>query len=327
MPDSHSLTTHRFCVAPMLDWTDRHARFFMRLLSKHARLYTEMITASALMHGDVPHLLTFNEEEHPLALQLGGSNPKELAKACHIAEPYHYDEINLNVGCPSDRVQSGRFGACLMLEPQQVADCFKAMQDATDRLITIKCRTGVDHQDDYSFLLDFIGTLYQTGCRVFIIHARKAWLTGLSPKQNREIPPLEYEKVYAIKNAFPDATIIINGGIKTTVDTTKHLAHCDGVMMGREAYHNPYLLTEIDQCIFQENTPHLSRQWVLEQMIQYIEKELNKGTKLHHITRHILGLYHGQPRAKVFRRFLSQNAYKSDANLQTFTDAIDLMIT
>jgi tRNA-dihydrouridine synthase A len=297
--------SHRFCIAPMLDWTDRHARFFLRLFSKQVRLYTEMVTANAINFGDSARFLQFNDEEHPVALQLGGSDPDALIKACHTASPYGYDEINLNVGCPSDRVQSGRFGACLMLNPVLVADCYQAMVCASTVPISIKCRIGVDDQDSEAFLHTFIQTLYDAGCRIFIIHARKAWLKGLSPKQNREIPPLHYDRVYRIKTQFPDAKIIINGGINTLTETTEHLAHCDGVMMGREAYHNPYILANIDQELFNIPTPIISREDILRKMVIYIEQECQKGVKLNHITRHMLGLYHGMPGARQFRRQLS----------------------
>ncbi len=321
---SKTFSTHRFCIAPMLDWTDRHARFFLRTLSKHTLLYTEMVTASAILHGDRNRLLNYNDEEHPIALQLGGSNPEELASACIIANNYQYDEINLNIGCPSDRVQSGRFGACLMLDAKRVADCFTAMQAQSNVPVTIKCRTGVDEHEGFSFLQTFIDTLYQAGCRTFIIHARKAWLNGLSPKQNREIPPLEYDKVYAIKQAYPDANIIINGGIKTLASTEEHLKYCDGVMMGREAYHNPFILSDIDARLFEGNQPAVTRAEVMEKMLVYIEQQLTRGVKLNHITRHVLGLYHGQPKARRFRRYLSEHAHGDKADANTLLHALQI---
>ncbi|MCY4044472.1 MAG: tRNA dihydrouridine(20/20a) synthase DusA [Cellvibrionales bacterium] len=308
--------SHRFCIAPMLDWTDRHARFFLRLFSKHIRLYTEMVTANAINFGDSERFLHFNKEEHPVALQLGGSDPEALITACTTAQPYHYDEINLNVGCPSDRVQSGRFGACLMLDPKRVAECYQAMVSASNVPISIKCRIGVDEQDSEAFLHTFIDTLYQAGCRIFIIHARKAWLNGLSPKQNREIPPLHYDRVYRIKAQFPDAKIVINGGVTTMDATRAHLTQCDGVMMGREAYHNPYILSNIDQTLFNETSPALTREEILKKMVIYIEQECQKGVKLNHITRHMLGLYHGLPGARQFRRQLS------GSNIQAGLDEI-----
>lgn len=316
-------TTHRLSIAPMLDWTDRHARYFLRLISPNARMYTEMITSGAIVHGDNQRFLSFSEAENPIALQLGGSNLAELGKACEIAEAYAYDEINLNVGCPSDRVQSGRFGACLMADAKHVAECFNTMQQSSSKLITIKCRTGIDELDSFEFLQDFIATLYQAGCRTFIIHARKAWLSGLSPKENREIPPLEYDKVYRIKTLFPDALIAINGGIKTAEQSLSHIAFCDGVMIGREAYQNPYSLIEQEQALF-NNAELLSRQQVVEVMLPYIQEQMQQGMRLHHITRHMIGLYNGQPGGKQFRRYLSEHGHKKDATISVLEDAVAL---
>lgn len=315
--------THRLCIAPMLDWTDRHARYFLRLISPHARLYTEMVTTGAIIHGDSQRFLTFSEQEKPLALQLGGSDTKALYQACQMAEAYSYDEINLNVGCPSDRVQSGRFGACLMADAKHVADCFKAMQDGSSKLITIKCRTGIDELDSFEFLQDFIATLYDAGCRDFIIHARKAWLSGLSPKENREIPPLQYDKVYRIKRLFSDANIVINGGIKTAQQSLEHVDFCDGVMIGREAYQNPYGLAEQEQALFGYNDV-LSRQAIVEQMLSYISEQMQQGVRLHHISRHMIGLFNAQPGGKQFRRHLSEHAHKKDATISVLEDAIAL---
>ena len=307
----------------MLDWTDRHARYFLRLVSPHARLYTEMVTSGAIIHGDSARFLAFNREEKPLALQLGGSDPHDLYKACRIAENYAYDEINLNVGCPSDRVQSGRFGACLMAEPQQVADCIKAMQDGSGRPVTVKCRIGIDEQDDFAFLQQFVETVAGAGCQTFIIHARKAWLSGLSPKENREIPPLHYDRVYAIKQLFPQLAIVINGGIKTAADSLDQLQHCDGVMIGREAYQNPYSLVSQEQALFTGNHAP-DRQDIATAMLDYIEQQLQQGARLHHITRHMLGLFNSQPGGKAFRRHLSQNAHKTGAGPEILLQALAL---
>lgn len=315
------MNTHRLTIAPMLDWTDRHARYFLRLLSPHARMYSEMITTGAIIHGDSERFLRFTAAENPIALQLGGSDVHDLARACKIAENYAYDEINLNVGCPSDRVQSGRFGACLMADAKHVAQCVQAMQDSSSKLITVKCRTGIDELDSFAFLEDFINTLYLAGCRVFIIHARKAWLSGLSPKENREIPPLQYERVYQIKRLFPDACIVINGGIKTAEESVQHVQHCDGVMIGREAYQNPYSLVAQEQALFGDFIAP-SRRQVVENMLPYIEQEMLQGVRLHHIVRHMIGLFNAQPGGKQFRRHLSEYGHKKDANIQVLLDAL-----
>lgn len=313
--------SHRLCIAPMLDWTDRHARFFLRQISPHARMYTEMVTTGAILHGNAERHLAFDVAEKPIALQLGGSNPQDLYEACRIAQAYPYDEINLNVGCPSDRVQSGRFGACLMADAKLVADCIKAMQDGSSKLITVKCRIGIDELDSVEFLQSFIATLYDAGCRVFIIHARKAWLSGLSPKENREIPPLHYDRAYLMKQLFPDADIIVNGGITTAEQSLEHVRHCDGVMIGREAYQNPYSLIEQEKALFgTQNLP--TRERVIELMLPYIEQQIGNGSKLHHITRHMIGLFNSQPGGKAFRRHLSTHAHKKDAGISVLHDAV-----
>ena len=324
-PPITEMINRRFSVAPMMDWTDRFCRYFHRLLSKETLLYTEMITTGALIHGDSHHHLAFHDIEHPIALQLGGSDPQALASSVRMADKYGYDEINLNCGCPSDRVQSGRFGAILMKDAPLVADCFRAMQDVTTTPITIKHRIGIDDEDSYQFLCDFVGTIANTGCKTFIVHARKAWLQGLSPKQNREVPPLDYERVYQLKRDFPHLEIIINGGIKTLEKTEELLRHVDGVMMGREAYHNPYLLAEVDQKIYHSKQPSPSRVQVLEQFSESISGELARGVKLSHMTRHILGLYQGIPGARKFRRYISENAHRPNAGTEVLYQALSNM--
>lgn len=304
---------HRFSIAPMMDWSDTHCRYFWRLLSKQALLYTEMVTTGALLHGDKRRFLDFNPEEHPLALQVGGSDPKELAHAAKLAQQWSYDEINLNCGCPSDRVQSGKIGACLMAEPDLVSDGIKAMRDACDIEVTIKHRIGIDDLDSYEHLCDFVGKVADSGCRVFIIHARKAWLSGLSPKENREIPPLQYPTVLRLKTDFPHLCIVLNGGIKSIATCKEWLDRVDGVMIGREAYQNPYLLAEVDQQIFAETAAPLSRAEILQQYFSYCERQIAMGTQLHHMSRHILGLFQGQIGARKFRRYISENAYKENA--------------
>ena len=305
-----------------MDWTDRHDRVFLRQLSKHALLYTEMVTSAALKHGDAQYLLQHSEGEHPVALQLGGSNPVELAEAAALAERSGYDEINLNVGCPSDRVQSGAFGACLMAEPGLVGKCVSSMMTSVSLPVTIKCRIGIDDRDSQRELEDFIGTVADAGCDTFIVHARKAILSGLSPKENREIPPLKYDSVFAVKQAFPELSIIINGGIKTLEDAESLLKKTDGVMLGREAYQNPFILNEVDAVFFGAATNAQTRTEGLQKFIPYIEEELERGTPLHHMTRHILGLYKGQKGGKKFRRHLSENSYKKAADIGVLLDAI-----
>ena len=297
----------RLCVAPMMDWTDRHCRYFHRLLSPRARLYTEMVTSAALVRGRQLRLLEHSQQEHPVALQLGGSDPHELAQAARLGAEAGYDEINLNVGCPSDRVQSGRFGACLMREPALVGDCMKAMRDAVSVPVTVKCRIGVDEQDDYAGLQHFTETMLEAGVRVLVVHARKAWLQGLSPKENREIPPLDHERVYRLKREFPQLTVVINGGITTVAQVRAHLARVDGVMLGRAAYHDPYLLAPVEAALHGEPLPR--REDVLRRMRPYVEAELARGTALKHISRHLLGLYQGEPGARGFRRAISEGAH------------------
>ena len=314
--------SHRFCVAPMMDWTDRHDRVFLRQLSAHTLLYTEMVTSAALKHGDAQYLLQHSPHEHPVALQLGGSNPAELAEAAALAEQAGYDEINLNVGCPSDRVQSGAFGACLMAEPDLVARCINSMRASVNLPVTVKCRIGIDDRDSQEELEDFIGTVAEAGCNTFIVHARKAILSGLSPKENREIPPLKYASVFAVKQAFPQLSIIINGGIKTLQDAESLLDSTDGVMLGREAYQNPFILNEVDAVFFDATANAQTRTEALQKFIPYIEQELELGTPLHHMTRHILGLYKGQKGGKQFRRHLSENSYAKTADIGVLLDAI-----
>jgi len=315
----------RFSIAPMMEYTDRFCRYFHRLLSRETLLYTEMVTSAAIIHGDAHRHLLFTPEEHPIALQLGGSNPDELAAATQLATSYHYDEINLNCGCPSDRVQSGMFGAVLMKNARHVADSFTAMQNVTDIPVTIKHRIGVDEHDSYSFLCDFVGTVADAGCRTFIVHARKAWLNGLSPKQNREIPPLDYHAVYRLKTDFPDLEIILNGGVTTLDQTLEHLQHIDGVMMGREAYHNPYILAEVDQRLYGRQTPSPSREEVLAQFTRFVEGELANGVRLGHMTRHILGLYQGVPGARKFRRYISEHAHLPEAGTEVLHQALNAL--
>lgn len=323
MPDRSLYTKHRFCIAPMLDWTDKHCRYFHRLLSKNALLYTEMVTTGAILHGSQQRFLSFNEAENPVAYQLGGSNPVDLANCARIIEDYGYDEVNLNVGCPSDRVQNGRFGACLMIEPDLVAECVSAMQQAVSIPVTVKSRIGVDEQDSYEELIRFVSTIAETGCKTFIIHARKAWLKGLSPKQNRDVPPLRYDVVYQLKNDLPELEIILNGGVTSLQCTKDILQHVDGVMMGREAYHNPYLLAEIDAQLFADLDSIKTRHQVVMALIPYINDHLMKGGRLHNITRHILGLFHGVSGARAWRRMLSENATKKGADEAIVLEALN----
>ncbi|MEZ8206682.1 tRNA dihydrouridine(20/20a) synthase DusA [Vibrio splendidus] len=322
-PDNTSkYAANRLSVAPMLDWTDRHCRYFHRLLSQQTLLYTEMITTGAILHGK-GDFLEYNEQEHPLALQLGGSNPVDLAACAKFAGERGYDEINLNVGCPSDRVQNGRFGACLMAEPELVADCVSAMKEVTDIPITVKTRIGIDDQDSYEFLTKFVSTVSEKGgCEQFTIHARKAWLSGLSPKENREIPPLDYDRAYQIKKDFSDLVIAVNGGVTTLEQTKEHLQHLDGVMIGREAYHSPFILAEVDQQIFGLDTPIKKRSQVVEEMYPYIERELSNGASLGHISRHMLGLFQSMPGARQWRRYISENAHKKGAGIEVMQTAL-----
>lgn len=310
----------------MLDWTDTHCRTLMRFISRHTLLYSEMVTTGALLHGDPGRHLAYNNSEHPLALQLGGSNPAELATCTKLAKQWAYDEVNLNCGCPSDRVQSGRFGACLMAEPVLVADCLKAMQDAADIPVTIKCRIGIDHHESYDEFRDFVGTVtHNSGCKTVIVHARKAWLQGLSPKENREIPPLHYDYVYRLKKEMPALEVIINGGITTLDEGLDHLKYVDGIMMGREAYQNPFILSDVDRLFFQDEHEPVTRRQVSEAFMAYSRQQMASGTKLHHLTRHLLGLYHEVPGAKKFRRHISENAHKADAGIQVLEEALSLI--
>ncbi|MDF1691070.1 MAG: tRNA dihydrouridine(20/20a) synthase DusA [Zhongshania sp.] len=319
---SKKVLDRRFCVAPMLDWSDRHCRVFWRQLSRHAVLYTEMITTGALIHGDQERHLDFSDIEHPVALQLGGSDPEALAVSARMAEQWNYDEINLNCGCPSDRVQNGFFGACLMSRPQLVADCVKAMKDACGLPITVKHRIGIDEQEGYGPLQEFVGAIAEAGTDAIIVHARKAWLQGLSPKENREIPPLNYDLVYQLKQEFPDLEIIINGGIQTLDDASSHLSYVDGIMMGRSAYQTPYLLAEVDERFYQQAAISKTRRDVIHGLFPYIEAELAKGTRLNHITRHILGLFNGQAGGRLFRRHISEHAHRPGAGLEVLSDAL-----
>ena len=316
---------HIFSVAPMMDWTDRHCRYFLRLISARALLYSEMITGAAIVHGEREKLLGFDPAEQPVALQLGGSDAGELAQAARIGEDFGYTEINFNVGCPSSRVRSGRFGACLMAEPHLAAKCVAAMQDAVDIPVTVKCRTGIDELDSDAELERFISTLAATGCATFIIHARKAWLDGLSPKQNREVPELDYGRVYRLKQAHPELEICINGGIGSLDEAEAHLARVDGVMLGRAAYHNPFLLAQVDARFFAELAGPAAREEVFERYIAYAARELRRGARLHHLTRHLHGLYHGQPGARAFRRFLTEEAARDDAGIGVLKECLARM--
>ena len=311
-------------VAPMMDWTDRHCRYFHRLLAPSALLYTEMVTTGAIIHGDADRFLAYNPEEQPVALQLGGSDPEDLASCARIAEQRGYDEINLNVGCPSDRVQRGRFGACLMLEPDLVRDCMSAMTNAVDIPVTIKTRLGVDDHYSYQYMSDFVGRVAESGCGVFIMHARKALLAGLSPKQNRDVPPLHYDWVYRLKEESPDLQVVINGGIGSVDEVKNHLEHVDGVMLGRAAYHTPWLLAECQQQLFEKQTIK-TREDIIEGMNLYIERQVSSGVAVKHISRHLLGLFQGLPGAKAWRRYLSENAYRDDSNTDLLNQALAAM--
>ncbi len=314
--------SRKLSVAPMMDWTDRHCRMFHRQLTARALLYTEMVTAEAILHGDQERLLGFSADEQPVALQLGGSDPTRLAEAARAGAAAGYVEINLNVGCPSDRVQSGRFGACLMAEPDLVAACVAAMGEAVDVPITVKNRIGIDAQTPDEVLPLFLEKVSGAGCNSFIIHARKAWLDGLSPKQNRDVPPLDYELVYRMKRDFPKLEIILNGGVESLREVSKHRTHVDGVMMGREAYHNPYVLAHVDQHFFGHRLDPLTRHEIVDNMKPYIQQELLKGTRLHTITRHMIGLFQGLPGARAWRRVLSERAVKDGAGLEVLDQAL-----
>ena len=308
----------------MMDWTDRHCRYFMRLLSPSARLYTEMVTAAAIVHGDAERFLRFNEEEHPVALQLGGSEPEWMARATARASEFGYDEININVGCPSDRVQSGRFGACLMAHPDVVAACFRAMRRETDVPVTIKTRIGIDDKDNYDFLQAFVDTLAAAGCRRFIVHARIAILEGLSPKENRSVPPLNYERVYQLKQDFPGLTIDINGGLTSLEQVDAVLEHVDGAMIGRQAYHQPYFLAELERH-FRPDWPAPSRQDVVDRMLPYIDRMVGEGVSLNSMTRHMLGLFAGRPGARAWRRYISEHAHREGAGSEVLVNALNAM--
>jgi tRNA-dihydrouridine synthase A len=309
----------------MMDWSDRHCRHLWRIISQHAFLYSEMVTTGALIFGEADRFLRFHSAEHPLALQLGGSDPVDLAKCSKMAEQWGYDEVNLNCGCPSDRVQNGMIGAILMAHPQRVADCIKAMQDSVSIDITVKHRIGIDDMDDYSGMCRFVETIAKTGCTTFIVHARKAWLQGLSPKQNRDVPPLNYAMVQKLKAEYPELEIIINGGIKTLQAGLEQVDMLDGVMVGREAYSNPYLLAEVDKLFYADDHAIPTPLEVAAQYIDYCREELSNGTRLHHVSRHMLGMFQGIPGAKSFRRHISENAHKPDAGIAVIEDAVALI--
>ena len=313
---------YRFCIAPMMDWTDRHCRFFHRILSRRARLYTEMLTTGAVLHGRLDRLLAFDPAEHPLAIQLGGSDPKELAAAARICEDYGYDEINLNVGCPSERVQSGAFGACLMREPDLVGDCIATMKAQVRVPVTVKCRIGVDDQDPEQALGAMSDKVIAAGADALIVHARKAWLQGLSPKENRDVPPLDYGLVRALKLGFPAVPIVLNGGLTRLDQMQAELAHVDGVMIGRAAYQEPYLLLEINRLLFCEDAPVTSRAEAIEAFLPYVEDRLVEGLGLHAMTRHILGLFNGLPGARAFRRHLATEGVKPGADAGVLREAL-----
>lgn len=316
-------TGYRFAVAPMMEWTDRHCRYFHRQLTQYALLYTEMLTAPAIIHGKREWLLGFNAAEHPVALQIGGSDPQELAEAARIGEQFGYDEINLNVGCPSDRVKAGRFGACLMAEPELVADCVAAMHKAVQVPVTVKCRIGIDDQDSEADFTRFIETVADAGCETFVVHARKAWLKGLSPKQNRDVPPLDYPRVYRLKDAHPGLTVIINGGITTLDEAERHLRHVDGVMLGRAAYQSPWLLAEVDRRFFDPGCSRKELDEAVLSMVPYIADHLAKGHRLHSITRHMVGLFQGVRGARAWRRKLSEAGARPDAGLELVHEALN----
>src|SRR5215468_6194133 len=316
---------YRFSVAPMMDWTDRHCRVFHRLMTRRARLYTEMLTTGAILHGDRRRLLAFDASEHPVALQLGGSSPADLALSAKIGEDFGYDEINLNVGCPSDRVKDGRFGACLMAEPELVAECVAAMKGAVRIPVTVKCRIGIDQQDPEAALDTLARGVVAAGTDALIVHARKAWLSGLSPKQNRDIPPLDYGRVYRLKAALPDVSVIINGGIGSIEEAREHLRHVDGVMLGRAAYQEPWRLLTVDSELFGETAPQATMKDVFEAMTPYIERELARGTRLHAITRHFVGAYHAVPGARAFRRHLAEYGVRPGAGIDVLRDAVALV--
>jgi len=310
----------------MMEWTDRHCRTFLRLISARAFLYTEMVTAEAVLYGDRERVLGFDPGEHPVGLQLGGSDPDKLAKASRIGADWGYDEINLNIGCPSDRVQSGRFGACLMAEPALVADCVRAMGEVSSLPVTVKCRIGIDDQDTESGLDRFIDAVAEAGCTTFIVHARKAWLKGLSPKENRDVPPLDHDRVHRLKARRPELEIVINGGIASLAEAEPHLEHVDGVMLGRAAYADPYLLADVDSALYGSDETPPTRDQVLDQFMAYVERELARGVRLNSMTRHILGLFHGQKRARAFRRHIAENAHLDGAGIAVLEQARDIVL-
>ncbi len=319
------VAAHRISVAPMMDWTDRHCRVFHRLLTRRTLLYSEMVPSGAILHGDRERFLAFDTSEHPVALQVGGSDPDELEVCARAAADYGYDEINLNVGCPSDRVQRGRFGACLMAEPELVARCVEAMRRVPIE-VTVKTRIGIDDRDSYEELRGFVDAVVGAGCETLTVHARKAWLSGLSPKQNREIPPLRYDVVYRLKQDYPDLTLVLNGGVQDLDDSLSHLDKVDGVMIGRAAYQSPYLLAEADQRIFGEVSPVVSRAEVVMALMPYAERLADEGTPIKYLTRHILGLFNGEPGARLWRRYLSENAHLPDAGPEVLIEALDRVL-
>lgn len=324
-PDIPPAVDRRLAVAPMLDWTDRIFRYFARLMTRRTLLYTEMLTTSAILHGDRDRLLRFDPSEHPVALQVGGSDPEEMAACARIAEDWGYDEVNINLGCPSERVQAARFGACLMAEPARVADCIRRMVAAVSIPVTVKTRIGIDDQDSYGDLASFVGTLAQAGCRTFVVHARKAWLQGLSPKENREIPPLRHDRVLRLKQDFPDLEIILNGGVRSIQQAAGLLDRLDGVMIGRAAYETPWILAEADPVVFGEPGPGSTRHEVIDGLIPFVELELRAGTPLNRMTRHLLGLFHGVPGARAWRRHLSERAHLSGAGSEVIREAARLV--
>ncbi len=315
------IDSRKFSVAPMLHCTDSHFRYLARLMSKRCLLYTEMITTGALIYGDRDRWLSLHSEENPVALQLGGSDPSEMAACAKYAKKYKFDEVNINVGCPSDRVQAGKFGACLMLEPQVVADCIKIMKDSADIEVTVKTRIGVDDQDSYQFLQKFVETISSAGCKTIIIHARKAYLSGLSPRQNRNVPPLHYEYVYQLKQDYPDLTFILNGGLKDKAEMLTHLETLDGIMVGREVYDNPFLLSDIDQLVYAEDKSSLTRFNVLDEYLLYVQTKLDEGIPLKIMAQHIFGLFNGLPGARAWRRYLSENIYTKNAGVEVIEEA------
>jgi tRNA-dihydrouridine synthase A len=325
-PSKMNRLDRKFVVAPMMEWTDRHCRFFHRLLTRRALIYTEMITTGAVLHGDRARLLAYDQAEHPLALQLGGSDPAKLAECAPIAADLGYDEINLNAGCPSDRVQEGRFGACLMAEPALVGDCVAAMAAKVAVPITVKCRIGIDKQDPEEALEALACAVERAGVAALVVHARKAWLDGLSPRENRDIPPLDYDRVYRLKAAHPDLTVVLNGGIADLDQAAAHLDRVDGVMMGRAAYQEPWRLLAVDPVLFGDDAPFATPRAAAEALIPYIERELLRGVRLHAVTRHILGLFRGVPGARAFRRHLATEAVKPGAGMAAFRDALALIV-